>query len=59
MVTPQGVDGMFGPRTKASVEAFQRFADIAVDGIVGDRTWSAPLPGGGDLEGAVGLDLTG
>jgi peptidoglycan hydrolase-like protein with peptidoglycan-binding domain len=58
-VAPHGVDGMFGPRTKASVEAFQRFADIAVDGIVGDRTWSAPLPGGGDLEGAVGLDLTG
>lgn len=58
-VTPQEVDGMFGPRTRASVEAFQRFVGIGVDGIVGDRTWSAPLPGGDDLEVAVGLDLAG
>jgi murein L,D-transpeptidase YcbB/YkuD len=56
-LTPQGVDGLFGARTRASVEAFQRFADIGVDGIVGERTWSAPLPSGGDLETAVGLEL--
>ncbi|GAA1446062.1 peptidoglycan-binding domain-containing protein [Leifsonia poae] len=55
-VTPQGIDGVFGPHTKASVEAFQRWAHVAVDGIVGDQTWSVPLHAAGQtLESAVGL----
>jgi peptidoglycan hydrolase-like protein with peptidoglycan-binding domain len=58
-VTPQGVDGKFGPRTLASVEAFQQFAAVTVDGVVGDRTWSVPLHTGEDLERAVGLDQAG
>lgn len=33
------VDGIFGDLTKASVLAFQKQADIEIDGIVGPKTW--------------------
>jgi peptidoglycan hydrolase-like protein with peptidoglycan-binding domain len=53
---PGPVDGDFGPLTKASVEAFQTWAGVSVDGIVGDQTWSASLhAAGATLESAVGL----
>ncbi|MET1004889.1 MAG: peptidoglycan-binding protein, partial [Propionibacteriaceae bacterium] len=58
-VPPQGVDGRFGPNTLASVEAFQRFAAVRVDGVLGDQTWAVPLFTGEDLERAVGLDGVG
>lgn len=35
------IDGSFGPVTKSAVEAFQRGAHLAVDGVVGPATWSA------------------
>ena len=35
------VDGDFGPRTKAAVEAFQREHGLEVDGIVGPQTEAA------------------
>jgi peptidoglycan hydrolase-like protein with peptidoglycan-binding domain len=41
--TPPGIDGDFGPHTKASVEAFQAWGGVAVDGIVKDQTWSVSL----------------
>src|SRR5260370_31688640 len=41
--TPQGIDGHFGPHTKVSVEAFQSWGGVPVDGIVGDQTWSVSL----------------
>jgi peptidoglycan hydrolase-like protein with peptidoglycan-binding domain len=54
---PQGVDGIFGPHTKASIEAFQAWATVAVDGIVGDQTWSVSLhAASATLETAVGLE---
>jgi len=53
--TPQGVDGEYGPNTAASVRAFQAWAAIEVDGIVGQETWTAPPYA---LEFAVGLQHT-
>jgi peptidoglycan hydrolase-like protein with peptidoglycan-binding domain len=56
--TPQGTDGIFGPLTKASVEAFQAWGDVAVDGVVGDQTWSVSLhAASATLETAVGLNF--
>jgi peptidoglycan hydrolase-like protein with peptidoglycan-binding domain len=54
--TPQGVDGDFGPHTKSSVEAFQRWGKVTADGIVGDQTWSVSLhAASATLETEVGL----
>ncbi|HEY2617512.1 MAG TPA: peptidoglycan-binding protein [Acetobacteraceae bacterium] len=57
-VTPLGIDGNFGPHTKASVEAFQAWGGVTVDGIVGDETWSVSLhAAGATLESVVGLNF--
>ena len=54
--TPQGVDGDFGPHTRSSVEAFQRWGHVTADGIVGDETWSVSLhASNATLETEVGL----
>ena len=37
---PKSTDGIFGPLTEKAVKAFQRDAGIAVDGIVGEITWT-------------------
>jgi peptidoglycan hydrolase-like protein with peptidoglycan-binding domain len=54
--TPQGIDGVFGPHTRASAEAFQAWGGVSADGIVGDRTWSVSLhAAGATLARPVGL----
>jgi peptidoglycan hydrolase-like protein with peptidoglycan-binding domain len=54
--TPQGVDGDFGPHTRACVEAFQSWGGVSVDGVVGDQTWAVSLHAmSSTLESAVGL----
>jgi peptidoglycan hydrolase-like protein with peptidoglycan-binding domain len=58
ITTPQGIDGNFGPHTKASVEAFQAWGGVTVDGIVGDQTWSVSLhAASATLETKVGLNF--
>jgi peptidoglycan hydrolase-like protein with peptidoglycan-binding domain len=53
---PGTIDGQFGPNTRASVEAFQKWGGVAADGIVGDQTWDVSLHAmSADLESAVGL----
>jgi peptidoglycan hydrolase-like protein with peptidoglycan-binding domain len=55
-VTPQGTDGTFGPNTAASVRAFQTWARLSPNGVVGQSTWDAASA----LEFMVGLKyLTG
>lgn len=53
---PLGIDGVFGPNTRASVEAFQSWGGVTADGVVGDQTWSVSLHAASStLESAVGL----
>ena len=53
---PGGIDGQFGPHTRASVEALQKWGNATVDGIVGDQTWDISLHAmSADLETEVGL----
>lgn len=37
------VDGAFGPKTEAALQAFQRDANITADGVVGPVTWAELL----------------
>ncbi len=56
-VAPEAVTGTFDASTSAAVQAFQQWHDIEADGLVGDRTWAAPVNDvGTSLEVAVGLE---
>jgi peptidoglycan hydrolase-like protein with peptidoglycan-binding domain len=35
------IDGQFGPKMFAAVEAFQKAKMLQVDGVIGDNTWAA------------------
>jgi peptidoglycan hydrolase-like protein with peptidoglycan-binding domain len=57
-VTPQGIDGDFGPKTAIAVKAFQTWGGVAADGVVGDQTWSVSLHAmNATLETKVGLNF--
>ena len=57
-VSPGAVDGQFGPQTKHSVEAFQQWGHVHVDGVVGDQTWAESLHAmSSTLESATGLEF--
>ena len=54
--SPSAIDGVFGPNTRASVQAFQTWGGVTSDGIVGDQTWAVSLhAASATLESAVGL----
>jgi peptidoglycan hydrolase-like protein with peptidoglycan-binding domain len=56
--TPQGVDGAFGPNTTESVRAFQKWAGVNVDGVVGEQTWDVSMmAASATLESLVGLNF--
>ena len=56
-VTPEGIDGNFGPKTEAAVKAFQSWGGVTADGIVGDQTWAVSLHAmSATLETKVGLN---
>ena len=44
---PGAIDGAFGPRTESAVRAYQSDRGVAVDGVVGDRTWWVPAGAAG------------
>lgn len=39
--SPASTDGIFGPRTRAAAEKFQREHNLSADGVIGPRTWAA------------------
>jgi len=56
--TPGPIDEQFGPKTKKGVKAFQKWAGVRSDGVVGDRTWAASLHAlSATLESTVGLNF--
>jgi len=38
---PNNIDGIFGLNTEHQVKSFQADNNLAIDGIVGERTWEA------------------
>jgi peptidoglycan hydrolase-like protein with peptidoglycan-binding domain len=53
---PNGVDGTFGPGTKAAVIAFQNSKGLQPDGMVGPGTMAALAAAGGDTAGGGASD---
>ena len=40
-IPPVSIDGKFGADTERAVRAYQRFAGLTVDGVVGRTTWNS------------------
>ncbi len=43
---PVDADGIFGPATRAALEAFQRLRGLRVDGVCGPQTWNILVEAG-------------
>lgn len=56
--TPGPIDEHFGTKTKKCVQAFQTWAGVPADGVVGDSTWAASLHAlSATLETTVGREF--
>jgi len=44
--TPLQADGVFGPATRAALEAFQRLRGLRVDGVCGTQSWNTLVEAG-------------
>ena len=56
-IPPTDIDGVFGEATKNAVIAFQTYAGLTPDGVVGERTWNLLYNGVRGIVRALDIDF--